>query len=146
MKIYEREMWTCPKCGAQFVNKNNSHSCVVIDLDSRFARSAPSVREVFDAYLAAVEEVGPVTVIAQKTRIVFMDRVRFTGATVHKDFIRVPFIFHHRVDSMRFAKIEFLEPSYYLHYLKLYTPDQIDDEVREWIRETWKYGRQDRFR
>lgn len=146
MKITERELWVCPKCGAPFVNKNSYHACGVYDLDSHFAKSEPHVRLVYDAFLAEVEKEGPVRVIPQKTRIVFMDRVRFSGAIVQKTCIKTTFIFHELWESPRFEKVEFLPPNYYLHVLKIRTIEEIDDEVRAWIKETWKYGRQDRLK
>ncbi|MFQ6044883.1 MAG: hypothetical protein ACE5PT_00810 [Gemmatimonadales bacterium] len=44
----------------------------------------PVVRKLFNGVKALVRECGPVTVYAQKTRIVFMVRVRFAGVTVRK--------------------------------------------------------------
>ena len=63
-------MWTCPSCGRSFASRNQSHACAALgDLELHFARSSPQVRAAFDAALACVRAVGPVQVLAEKTRI-----------------------------------------------------------------------------
>jgi len=81
----QRPLWTCPKCGHQFVTPNMWHSCTTISLDEAFSQSTPIMREAFDRYVELIARCGPVTVIAQKTRIVVMGRVRFPGAVVRRD-------------------------------------------------------------
>ena len=70
-------MWRCPTCGQTFVTRNMPHSCQVVALGDHFAGSA--LRPVFDAYLAAAELSGPVTVNATKSRVTFQARKRFAG-------------------------------------------------------------------
>jgi hypothetical protein len=66
-----------------------AHSCVTVPLDALFVRSTPDARAAFDAYVAQIERCGPVEVIGQKTRIVIMGRVRFAGAVVLRDRVRL---------------------------------------------------------
>ena len=68
-----RPLWTCPNCGKQYVTRNMSHSCVVIPLETHFV-GRPRARRLFDAYLAALEADGPITVSVSKTRIELMTR------------------------------------------------------------------------
>ena len=84
-----RDLWTCPDCGHKFVGVNMAHSCVSVPLDALFARSTPEARAAFDAYVELIERCGPIEVIGQKTRIVIMGRVRFAGATVLRDRVRL---------------------------------------------------------
>ena len=72
-------MWRCPTCGQTFVTRNMPHSCQVVALDEHFAASEPGVRATFDALLAAIEELGPVTVNATKSRISLQARMRFAA-------------------------------------------------------------------
>ena len=45
------------------------------------------MRQVFNRWQALARACGPVTVYAQKTRIVFQTRVRFAGAIVHNEWL-----------------------------------------------------------
>jgi hypothetical protein len=74
-----KDLWTCPECGHQFVNANTYHSCGTFDLEDHFQGQDDHVREIFDALVELVEGFGPVTVYAQKTRIVFQVRTRFAS-------------------------------------------------------------------
>ena len=85
-------LWTCPKCGAKFVSAHMWHSCGRYRLDDLFARSEPHVFKLFQRFRRMVEACGPSTMIPQKTRVVFMVRMRFAGATVRKTGLRVGLI------------------------------------------------------
>jgi hypothetical protein len=69
-------MWACPRCGRSFASRNQAHACAAPgDLDQHFIRAAPGVRATFDAVLAAVSVLGPVQVLAEKTRIALQVRM-----------------------------------------------------------------------
>jgi hypothetical protein len=93
---------TCPRCGHEFVTANIWHSCTNIDLDEAFARSRPEIREAFERYVDLIRRCGVVTVIAQKTRIVIMGRVRFAGAIVRRDKLIANFALRRALDDPRF--------------------------------------------
>jgi len=77
------DMWTCPSCGRSFANRNQSHTCAALgDLDRHFARASPQVRATFDAVLACVRAIGPVQVLAEKTRIALQVRMSFEAYRV----------------------------------------------------------------
>jgi hypothetical protein len=81
-------LWTCPKCSAQFVSANMWHSCGRRSVEDLFARSDPHVFKLYLKFKRMVEGCGPVTMIPQKTRLVFMVRMRFAGFTVRKSGLR----------------------------------------------------------
>ena len=120
-----RPLWTCPRCGHAFVTANIWHSCTNITLDDAFAGSAPAVREAFDRYVAMVERCGPVTVIAQKTRIVIMARVRFAGATVRRDRLIANFALTRDPGDPRF-RTERYNDRWIAHRFDLRTPSDLD--------------------
>jgi hypothetical protein len=104
--LTERPLWTCPNCGHRFITANLWHSCSQYTLDERFAGSTPEARAAFDRFVELVERCGPVTVIAQKTRIVLMDRVRFAGAVVLRDRVRLNFALTRQLDAPWVERIE----------------------------------------
>ena len=101
-----RPLWTCPRCGHRFVTANIWHSCSRHSLDESFERSTPEAREAFDRYAELVSACGPIEVIAQKTRIVIMGRVRFAGATVLRDRVRLNIALTRRVNAPWVERIE----------------------------------------
>jgi len=87
-RTHNDSLWRCPKCGHRFITANIWHSCGHYRLADHFRGKPPALRETFDSYVAAARRNGPVTIYAQKTRIVMQSRVRFAGAVVRKDWPR----------------------------------------------------------
>src|SRR3954451_7637045 len=133
-------MWRCPTCGQTFVARNMPHSCQVVELGAHFAAS--SMRPVFDALLAAIEENGPVTVNATKSRITFQVRMRFGGVEKpRRTHLVAHFVLTREIASPR-LRVEFLAPRYYVHRVRLTQPEDVDAELRGWFAEAYAVGEQ----
>ena len=147
MKVapWDRPLWTCPKCGNQFVNRNNWHSCGRWPLESHF-EAMPRARELFDRLLKEIKRFGPVTIVSSKTRIAFMTRVRFAGVTVRKDSLRCGLWFTHRVDDPRFVKIEQYMPRAWGHYLVIRDESDFNDSLRDYLAESYAIGKQEHLK
>jgi hypothetical protein len=122
----ERPLWTCPHCGHRFVSANIWHSCSRFTLDDAFARSTPDARRAFERFVELIEACGPVVVIAQKTRIVVMDRVRFAGATVLRDRVRLNFALSRRIEAPWVTKLEEYGPRWIAHRFEVHGPEELD--------------------
>jgi uncharacterized protein DUF5655 len=132
-------VWRCPNCGQTFVSVNMPHSCEVRPLDAHFA-GRPELRPVYDALLAAVEEQGPVTVNVTKSRIAFQTQIRFAGVSaLRKDHLIANFVLTRPLESDRLSH-EFIPPYYFVHRLRLYRPEDVDDELRGWLAEARQVG------
>ncbi|MGH9855407.1 MAG: DUF5655 domain-containing protein [Blastocatellia bacterium] len=143
MSAGKKPLWTCPKCGHQFVTRNMWHSCSNYPLDYHFAGKDPALRELFDKYVEFVERCGPITVYAQKTRIVFQTRARFTGAVARKRWLECAVWLKRRVESLRFHRIESILDRDFVHYFHLTAESQLDDELAAFVREAYAVGCQE---
>jgi hypothetical protein len=141
-------LWTCPRCGHRFVSANPWHSCSRHSVDEHFVRAAPSVRESFDRLVGLYERCGPLVVIAQKTRIVFMVRVRFGGCVARRDRLLTSVALSRRVEHARWTKVEELAPGWVAHHLEVRDPAELDDpELAALICESYhEVGQQRRLR
>jgi hypothetical protein len=132
-------LWTCPRCGHRFVSRNLAHSCSRYTLDEAFARAQPKVRACFDRFVELMERCGPVEVIAQKTRITIMVQVRFAGANVLRDRLRIGFALGRRVDHPRLVKVEDYGPRWKVHRLDIRDPAELDDPaIAAWLCESYR--------
>jgi hypothetical protein len=139
-------LWTCPKCGAKFVSANMWHSCGRYRLEDLFANSEPHVYELFLKFKRMVEACGPVTMIPQKSRVVFMVRMRFAGATVRKTSLRVGLLLERRLPAdPRLERVDTFSPYSYGHYFRIERADDLDKTMRQWIREARDSGTQKHF-
>jgi hypothetical protein len=125
-------LWTCPKCGERFVTANLWHSCGAVALEAHFARAEPQVRLLFDALLAAIQRIGPVHVIPQKTR--------FAGCVVRRRHLRCGLYFTERLEHPRIVRIEAYGPRAFGHFFELREPGDLDATVQGWLRRAYAVG------
>jgi hypothetical protein len=137
------DLWTCPRCGARFVTRNTWHGCGDYTVDGFFEGRPARLRELYDAWVAPVGEFGPFEQVPTKSRIAFMVRVRFAGVVrLRKDGLVCGFWLKRQIDSPRLTKVEHLGRSDWIYQFVLRSEDELDDEVREWLREAYDVGRQ----
>lgn len=117
----ERPLWTCPRCGNEFVTRNQYHSCRRYDLSEPFSGKPPHIRELFDRFRAMVESCGPVKMLPHRDKVGFMVRVRF-------------------------HKIQTIYPNAHVHLVRITDTAQLDAELAAWIREAYAVGRQEHLR
>jgi len=137
-------LWTCPRCGQRFVTANLWHSCVRVRVADHLVGRPPEVVELYRAFARAVRACGPgVRVTAVKTRIAFMVRVRFAACSLQRGGLRAHVWTKRRLRSTRFDKVEHLGRSDWIHHFHLRVPGDLDDEVRGWLAEAYRVGRQE---
>lgn len=135
-----RPLWRCPRCGHRFVSPRMWHSCTRHRIAEHFAGRPPALRALFRRYVALARENGPVTVYAQKSRLVFQARARFAGAVVRKGWLEGAVWFKRRVVHPRFFRILTVTPRDHVHYFRLEREEDLDDDVRGWLRESYAVG------
>jgi hypothetical protein len=140
-------MWACPECGRSFASRNQVHTCAALgDLDRHFARASPQVRATFDAVLAAVSALGPVQVLAEKTRIALQVRMSFAAFMPRRSWLNGHLVLARRIESPRFLRIETLSPHNIVHTFRLDAPAEVDEEFAAWLAEAYQVGAQQHLR
>lgn len=135
-------LWRCPECGRSFANRNQTHSCSDVSLQSHFAGKSEKVRELFNELLALIKKSGPVKVLPEKTRIAFQVRMSFIAVQVRRNYLIGHFVFGRRVENPRFSRVETFSPRNHLHAFRINSLTDLDDEFAAWIREAYAVGQQ----
>jgi uncharacterized protein DUF5655 len=135
-------LWTCPKCGRGFANRNQFHFCSNRRLDEHFAGRDPQVVATFERLLEAAEKSGPVTVVPEKTRIAFQVRMSFAAFTLRRHWVDGHVVLARRLESPRFGRIDVISPRNLVHIFRLHGPSEVDDEVAGWLAEAYSVGEQ----
>ncbi len=138
----DRPLWRCPRCGRSFANRRQAHACGRWSLEAHFDGKPPAIRALFDAVVRAVEALGPVEIVPEKTRIAFQVRMSFAQLSPRRGWIDGHFVLARRIEAPRFRKIESLSPHNHVHHFRLSDPRDIDAQFREWLREAYDVGRQ----
>jgi hypothetical protein len=140
-------MWTCPRCGRTFANRNQTHTCAPLsDVDSHFAGSEPVARATFERLLAAVRALGPVEVLPEKTRIALHVRMSFAAVMPRRRWLDGHLILARSIDHPRFRKVEVYSPRNVLHAFRLAGPREVDAEFTGWLAEAYAVGQQRHLR
>jgi len=135
-------MWQCPKCRREFANRNQTHSCGPHTLDAHFADKSPAMRELFEAVLAAIQAIGPVRVLPEKTRIAFQVRMSFAQVTPRRQWLDGHLVHARRIVHPRFRKVQTISPRNHVHVFRLRSPNEIDEQFRRWLAEAYAVGEQ----
>jgi uncharacterized protein DUF5655 len=140
--IATRPLWTCPRCGASFVTRNMWHGCGSFTVDQFLEGKGPAARRLFDAFAELVRSCGPVVVVPTKSRVAFMVRVRFVGVLrVSRRGMTFSFGLMRPVESPRIARVDRYE-RWFVHQVRVTSPDELDGEVRGWLQEAYAVGQQ----
>jgi hypothetical protein len=139
----KRPLWRCPKCGHEFVTRNLWHSCARYRLEDHFAGKPPELRQAFDRYVEIARACGPVTVYAQKTRIVIQARVRFAGAIVRGHWLDAGMWLKRRVEHPLLVRVESFGRLGYGHHFRLRSAADVDEALAQLMREAYAVGQQE---
>ena len=132
-------LWTCPKCGARFVNRNQWHSCGRATLDDWLRDLGPAGMSLYERFTALIGECGEFHVGPAKSRISFLARVRFANITkLTDDGMRCSLALPYRIESPRFATVDEPVPGWIVHTLFVASADELDAEVQDWIRASYR--------
>jgi hypothetical protein len=135
-------MWTCPRCGRSFANRNQSHSCDRSRLEHHFARSSSDVVAIFENFVAMVRSIGPVEIIPEKSRIAFHVRMSFAAVVLRRDWLEGHVVLARRLDHARFHRIDTISARNHVHSFRFRSVAELDDEVMGWLREAYAVGEQ----
>ena len=137
-------LWLCPRCGRAFASQHQTHSCRTLrSLDDHFLRCEPAVRETFDAVRAAAQQLGPLTVLPEQTRIAFQVRMSFAAFMPRRHWLNGHLILATIIDSPRFTSVQVFSPRNVLHAFRLCSPIEVDPEFVGWLESAYAVGRQD---
>jgi hypothetical protein len=82
-----------------------------------------------------LHSLGQVQVIAQKTRLVCVARVRFAGLSSRKRGFQASFALHRWLEGPRIVRKVDYGPRWRGHYVLVRSWADLDDELRGWLQE-----------
>lgn len=133
-------LWTCPRCGRTFASRNQTHTCAALgDVDAHFARSDPAVRACFDRILG---ELGPLEVLAEKSRIALHVRMSFAAFQPRRHWLDGHLVLARRAEHPSIRRIQEFSPRNIVHEFRLAGPDEVDAAFVALLHEAYEVGRQ----
>jgi len=139
-----RRLWTCPKCGRSFVTRNMPHSCGPYSVRAFLEGKSRSAVALYRCFARLVRDCGPVRIAPARTRIGFQVRMIFAAVNKLDDRgLDAHVVLTRRLGSPRFRRIESLAPRSHVHHFRIGAASELDQEVRDWLREAYRVGTQE---
>lgn len=97
--------------------------------------------ELYRQFIEAVESIGPFTYAVSKTTITLKgDRRGFAGARPYRQGLRGYFDLQREVNDSRIVSVAPYTKRLFVHQFRLSSPDELDDEFIDWLREAYAVG------
>ncbi|MBL0340711.1 MAG: hypothetical protein IPP71_07215 [Bacteroidetes bacterium] len=128
-------LWKCPKCGRQFMRKNQSHSCRMYPLEQHFL-SKEGGKILYQKLCEKIKDkVGPFKIESLECCIQFVSTFTFTAVKIFKDKIQLDFSLNHPIKNKRIKKLVKLSAHRLLYFVEIKSEEEIDTELITWIKE-----------
>lgn len=112
-------------------------------LDEYFA-GQDEPRQIFEAVRRAIDGIGSAEIRIGKSQVSFRRRKAFAWVWMPGQYLGrkvAPLVltlgFRRRDSSPRWKEIVEPAPGRFTHHLELYSPAEVDAEVRAWLEEAW---------
>jgi hypothetical protein len=141
-------MWTCPKCGHKFFNKNQSHSCGNFEVADFLKNKTEYSIDLFNYFIAQYKKVGDLEIHPVKTRIALLTKMRFCSINkIGKDFIDVHFVLTQPYNgNLSFHRIDNLAGRFFVHHIKIYKRGEINNEVKKVMKLAYDVGNREHIK
>lgn len=125
-------MWTCPKCGHQFVNQNQWHSCGRFSEDAFLAGRTAKALDLYEHFMGTFEKLCDFQIHPVKTRVSLLKQMRFASINrLGKDFLDGHLVFHESyLETLCFHKVETISKNQYVHHFRLKHKSDITIELK----------------
>jgi len=134
--------WTCPECQRSFGAEGLGHMCTPgLTLEEHFASARPEAEPIFtivNDHLETLE--GDLIVDPLSKKILFKNGPTIAILESMTKWVALGFTLRRRVASKRFSRKVVDYQGKFYHVINLTSPDEVDDEVLEWLTEAFYKG------
>jgi Domain of unknown function (DUF5655) len=134
-------LWTCPRCRRPFKNRNQAHSCGQFSVEQLLDGKQQEIVELYERLADLVHRCGEVVVAPTKTRVLFKVRTVFASVAVSKNWLDVVFVLGRRLKHRRIKKAQEEYPGI-VHFLRIETAEDVDDDLARWLQEAYDHRKQ----
>jgi hypothetical protein len=135
-------MWTCPKCGHKFVNRNQSHSCGHYTVEDFLRGKSDLAKKLFNDFLSSYRTIGPFELHPVKTRVALLTKMRFCSINkIGQDYIDCHLVLREPYkDAPCFHKIDNLADKFFIHHFRIRSKKEINAGLKRYMRLAYEVG------
>ena len=130
--------WICPNCEREFGRARQAHTCVPgITVEELLSRHPPWVTEVYAAVIDTLRTAGPVHEDAVDVGIFLKSDRSIAQFRPQVRSAQLWFFLPYRLEDERISRVVATGVDRFVHLVKLTTPDDVDDQLRTWLTESY---------
>lgn len=130
--------WDCPICRRNFKKENQQHSCVNNHIIEHIQKLKPEIIPVFEKlhqYIICFENVK---VSSVKTFILYSSKSIFLSLKIKREHIEIEFFANTAINEFPVFKTLQISKNRIVHSVKLDTVENIDEQLMNWIIESYE--------
>lgn len=136
--------WTCPQCDREFGRAHQAHTCAPAGtVEQTFAGHLPAQRAVYDTILAHLLTLGPVHEDAVTVGVFLKADRKLAEVRPRSRDVSLALYLPRPVHDRRIARILDPDRPRPVHVILLRTPQDVDDQIREWLTEAFAFASDD---
>ena len=129
--------WICPKCSRQFKNPNQWHSCEKNEIASVMENKPKEIVVLYHALAVKVKALGPVTIEATRSAVMFKAPATFLAFKPKKDGAIIEFFLPEARDEFPVFRVLRISRKRWVHIVTLENEKDLNQKVIGWINESY---------
>ncbi len=131
-------MWTCPNCQRIFKNRNQNHTCKLVDKENFFLDRPAHFYKMYQTIQSLLREFGVFREEAVKPDVIFFKtKSTFLALKIKKRWIDVEFFLDHLDDIPPVKKFLQTSKNRFAHLVSIDEMEDIDQQLIDWIRASY---------
>ena len=132
--------WICGECGRHFARTRQSHECwPAMSVEEYFSTGPPHERPIFEAVCLYLETLGPIHIEPVSVGIFIKKQGSFVELRPKTRWVALSFSLPRRIENPKIARKPIDTGSRWFHVVNLRTPDDLDDEIKAWLAESYAF-------
>jgi hypothetical protein len=137
-RLYNRLMWTCPRCKRAFTRTNQRHACGTGDRADVTRNRPPAIVALVASIEAFAKSLGPVELVARERYVLLRSVKIFADLVVMTDAVRVAVHLGRKVADPMFFKVV-ADRRHVTHVAMIKTDKQLA-ALRPLLREAYEFS------
>ena len=130
--------WTCPTCKKEFKTANQAHSCARVPIDDHFKNKPGGIRMIYDRIMQEVMQFGDISVNPVKTSIQIKAGATFLSIRPKRDRVEIEFQLGREISTFPITRSFRISKNRVLHSAVIESFEQVNQELVEWLRESYE--------
>jgi hypothetical protein len=131
--------WRCPACDREFGRAHQSHVCVPGNtVDQTFAGRPAGQREIYEEIVTYLHGLGPLHIDAVKVGVFLYHERKLAEVRPMARSLRLLLILPYVMQAPSVVSREQLSAERVLHYLKLTSVSDVDDQMKQWLADAYE--------